>query len=275
VLTRYWGCFKAAQRAWIGRLAAYPGEASAASPRERPSIWERTEPVLVEVFVTELTARVWGAILTAGDRVRGVCEGEPLARNALIGQLEARQLALRLMVNGPHVSLDQIATLDRLRRKLERWTDLLLGHVIKRYGLTDFAFDADRSHDFGEDQLQSGDDPQRTQIWDLYLLGLHAGIPDTPAPTFVAESVRKEIIASIFAAFPPTAFVDDGTLKSIRLGRITRDAIFREGPPELAAPETLLPPLAAAAKVVATSETETFYSKVTSRAKSIYRPGAD
>lgn len=273
-LTRYWGCFKAAQRMWINRLAAYPEEANAAAASERPQVWARTEPVLTEVFVTELVARVWGAILTAGDRARGVCEAEPLARNALIGQLEARKLALRLMVNGPHVSLDQIAALDRLRRRLERWTDVLLGHVVKRFGLADFAFDADRAFEFGEDQLQAGDDPQRTQIWDLYLLGLHAGIPDTPAPTPIAESVRKELIETIFAAFPPDAFHDDGPLQSIRLGRITRGSIFRDGPPELAVFETTLSPLAST-KVAAPPDAQSLYPKVTSRAKSIYRPGAD
>lgn len=271
-LTRYWGCFKAAQRNWLNRLAAYPGEANCVSASERPKLWQRTEPILSEVFATELVARVWGAILTAGDRLRGTCDAEPFARNVLLGQLEARHLALRLMVNGPHVTLDQIAGLDRLRRKLERWTDLLLGHISKRFGLTDFPFDFERSLEYGEDQLQTGYDPRRSQIWDLYLLSLHAAFPATPAPAGVAESIRREIIASIYAAFPSVAFFGDGPFKSIGLGRIEREGFLREGPPDASALVTVSPP---ATKIPVADDLEECFPKLASRSKPLFRPGAD
>lgn len=229
-LLRYWSCFKGAQRRWLDALHAWPRDVQQASPPERTALWEQTEPVLIEVFINEMPARVWGAILTASDRTRGICDAEPIARNILLGQMEVRQRALHLMVHGPHVTLDQIAAIDRLRRRIERWTDLFLGHLVKRYGLGDFAVDVERALDFGEEQLQAAGNPQERPIWDLYFVCLHAAFPEISPSRRFDEQFRLEICRSMLAAFPSDAFREAGPLKSTWLARLTRSSADQRNP---------------------------------------------
>jgi len=230
-LARYGEYSEARARLWSTALEELPRQVTRASPRERPLVWGRAEGMLIDVLAGGLVARVWGAVLTSCDRARRTIAAEKLARSALSRQLQAQCKVLELMVAGPHLTLDRAAGLDRLRRKIERWTDLWLGHLVGRFALTDFAFDLERALDFGQEQLGESWEPRRQNVWQLYFICLHSAFPGIPLPGGEHDALRNDLFRSILACFPRELFLDDGRLKSIRLQRLMNGASRPEGPP--------------------------------------------
>ena len=130
--------------------------------------------------------------------------------------------------------MEGILQLDRLRRRLERWTDLVLGHLLVRYDVKEFTFDEDRARDFGREQMAAWNTPQHERLWQLYLLCIRGGFAEQVNPSPQQGQLRTECIRSMLACFPEEAFLADGPLKTPWLARLTRDQTLREGPPSTA-----------------------------------------
>lgn len=221
-------------------IDAYPRAVLQASHEQRQNVWQSTEPIIVDVLSTELLTRLWGAVLIAKDRAAGRFDAEPVARDVLLLHLDARQKVLRLLVDGPFVTLEQTARLDRLRRRIERWTDLLLGHILRKHPLGDFAFNFERALDFGEEQLQDRRGSQIQTIWELYLLCLRTSFPAEPLPEGFSGALRLEIMRAVLACFPPGMFFDEGPIKSTRIGQLLGEVGLEGPPPTLPKPSAKL-----------------------------------
>lgn len=215
----------------MDKLDALPCRLVAAAVDDRPAIWNATEGVLADIMVGSLLARVWGAILTASGRARHNFPAERTARDAMFEQDQVHQQALKLLVEGPYLTLERAVRLDRIRRKIERWSDLLAGHLVSRYGLADFAFDPDRALDFGEEQLREQAGTRAEQLWDLYLVCLRSTFPDVDLPDNADATARQELVGAILRTLPPSIYLQDGPLTSIRLQRCLNTGTLREGPP--------------------------------------------
>ena len=75
-----------------GAVAAHPDPACCEEP------WQKVRPILEEILTGDVLVRVWGGMLSAHDQVHGVVELEPLARRVLVGQIEASNQALGLLI---------------------------------------------------------------------------------------------------------------------------------------------------------------------------------
>jgi hypothetical protein len=133
--------------------------------------------LLQESFAGELLARVWSATLSAADQHSTTLRHEPLVRQVFVGHLQVRHRALCLLAEGRSVAGDA-ARLDQFRRRCERWTDVLLGHLVCRFAVEQFAFDADRARDFGQTQRIHGEVSPQHAVWELILSGLAVSFPD-------------------------------------------------------------------------------------------------
>ncbi len=102
-----------------------------------------------EIFSVEVVARLFATTLAALDRVRKTPEYRPIAENALFAIQHVRARLMALVLAGD----EQHAPADRFRRRCERWTDLLIGPTLVRFGTAAFTHDARRSWEFGEDLL--------------------------------------------------------------------------------------------------------------------------
>lgn len=216
---------------WLTAHAALPGEVSAAPASQRAALWLNVQPVFVDVFAAGLIARAWGAVLTACDRQRKSLSAERAARTVLARHDQAQQQILRMMVDGPYLTLERVVALDRVRRKIERWSDLLVGHIVRRYGVTDFTYDVDRALDFGEEQMRHGRGVRQDQIWDMYFLCLRSAFPESVLPGGVQGERRDEILKSILNCLPESLFLTDGMMASVALSRLLAGDAVVEGPP--------------------------------------------
>lgn len=186
-----------------------------------------------DLLIGELLTRVAGAVLTACDRRQRLRRAEPIARNVLTVHQQCRASVLRLLLHSTCLPADQLAELDRLRRRVERWTDMLLGPLVAHYGneLADFAFDPRRARDFGEDQSQARFGSTSRPAWSFLLAGLRSAFPSPSGPTSVNDPTLP-ILRSVLALFPEDAFHPEGPIQSLQQTRVARASEHCEGPPE-------------------------------------------
>ena len=116
--------------------------------------------LLEEVLTGELLTRVWTGVVCGFERREKSNEAEPVVRSVLVGHLEARHRALQLLVSGQCLRAEDVVSLNRLRRRTECWTDLLLGYLMPVHDAREFAFDPVRARDFAQ-----GLQDERQQAW--------------------------------------------------------------------------------------------------------------
>lgn len=217
-------CYRrASQRqaaSWSNALHRLPRSIARIAEGEPQLAWDLSEPLFVDILAGGMTARVWGTVLAAWARAQRSTLAERIAREALAGQLRAHEQVLRLMLDGPWLTLERALALDGVRRKIERWSDLFVGHLVRRYALADFAFDLERALDFGQEQLEESWGPRRERIWDLYFLCLRSTFPECRLAGGIHARRREELWAIMLSCLPREQFLDDGTLQSVRLRRL-------------------------------------------------------
>lgn len=227
-------CWEASRRRVIdlaGRLQEIRGFVPSEPQSERRRNWRAIRPVLEEVFVSEMLCRVWGAVLSAADRYRGTDQARNVVRNSLIQQLELRQRALRLLIDGLACTPGEVRDVDVLRRKLEHWTDMFVGHLVVRYGVGEFACDVERAREFGERPFPAAADGTFEAAWMLTLTGLRIAF-NGAANEGPYGPYHHAFVDSIVALFPEEAFAAEGALRSPALARLFRSGFAPEGPPK-------------------------------------------
>lgn len=187
-----------------------------------------------DLLIGELLTRVAGAVLTACDRRQRLKRVEPIARNVLAVHQQCRASVLKILLHSTSLPADQLAELDRLRRRVERWVDVLLGPLIAHYGneLCDFAFDPRRARDFGEEQSQARFQSTSQPRWNFLLAGLRSAFPNG-STTVSSNDPTMPILRSVMALFPENVFQAEGPIQSLRQSRIVCSSEQSEGPLEL------------------------------------------
>jgi hypothetical protein len=174
----------------------------------------RVRGTLEEILTGEVLTRVWTAVLCAHDRRRLDGDAEAVARSVIIGHIEARHRALTLLTRGQGMDAETVAGLNRLRRRAERWSDLLVGYLAGEYEVGEFAVDPGRARDFA-------DDLPILSPWPLALASLRAAFRRGLNAESPNADLNARIAASILACFPPEVFDSTGLFSSLRLMRLT------------------------------------------------------
>jgi len=111
--------------------------------------WSRTlRPLLEEIFTGELLTRVWTAVGAAHARTHRYNDCEPGLRSILLNHLEMRTRALNCLVYGSGLESRQVVELHQVRRRVERWTDLLFGEMQREIDVAEFACEPRRVRDY-------------------------------------------------------------------------------------------------------------------------------
>lgn len=200
-LQTYWKISRIRLKCWFAALRTIPGR------REWPSQLSTCETVRLgalsrEILVAELLTRVWSTVLVARDMVRGENRTSSIARNVYLGQLEARRDVLTLLAGEDRLPQAQIVPLDQLRRRIERWTDLLLGPLLRDYRVSEFLFDETRARELAESwpgELQVGANVPTVQ---LTLMGLRQAIPQGMPADNPRASLDLAVARAVLASLP-------------------------------------------------------------------------
>lgn len=215
---RYWTAAKCRFDRW-GRELKQHLRRTADADIQMSLLWFLLRPVLEEILCGEALARVWAALAAAHDRQHNTQELEPVARSVMIGHLEARHRALELMLHGPGIGSDHALYLNRLRRRIEQWTDLLVAHVVPAGDPAEFALDAERVQKLVA-ELGPTAGPGATRRWSIALAALQttriAGL-DTRSPN---ADLNARIAAAVVSSLPPTLFDGAGVPRALWLARM-------------------------------------------------------
>lgn len=225
-LQRYWSCSRAQSRLWLAELNA-PSEVLCDGLEAGEIDYltsRRLEPLLADILVGGATTRVWGAIIAACDRKASKQAGIPVAESVLEQHNVVWNHLLQFLVEHRNTAGEEPGRIDQLRRQIERWTDVLVGHLVVRFGVTEFAFDVERARDFGEEQLSDNWGRRDLQVWDLYLTCLRTTFPPLRLSRGRLKYLREDLMRQMLSSFPAEVFGDEGTLKSVWLRRLEKNS---------------------------------------------------
>jgi hypothetical protein len=162
-----------------------------------------------EMLEAELLLRVWTAHLThtrtAANLSENCSRSLSLLRTAI---LEQRRRVLLAILNDDRLKTSQ-RSLDRSRRVMERWTDMLLAAFRGLPAASSLQFDSDRRTDFAElwqsHRWLSGA-PQEP----LMIASMREAIPDHPIQSPEREAAYRELVGTILQCVGGDAFTRAG-----------------------------------------------------------------
>jgi len=217
VLQRFWSLSRGRSRHWHKQLALW------ADPANLEPNWSATEKALVALFSSELLTRLACTLLAASDVRRGRLDCGAIAQNVFMGHLECRKHALSLLLTEGRLQPAQLTWIDQLRRRVERWTDVLLGHIVVRYGLANYTIDPARSRDFGIEQLRMVTSPRAAQLWEMYRISLRSSFANYHDVSDLDAQFRQSLVECLWGWIPPTLFDEAGVLESPWVSRFLGD----------------------------------------------------
>jgi hypothetical protein len=225
-LEQYWSASRCRQDRWVRSLKSFSDRQQYLSPKNIAAQWKTIANVLDEVLTSEVLTRIWGAVCCSFERQRGLDEASPVVRNILAGHLEVRNRALNLMVYGHGLRVEEAVNLNRMRRRNERWNDMLLGYLPETDELNDFAFSPARVRQFSSDTRLSG---HRETARTLLLASLRIAYQRHTCSPSPNEDLNREVASGILACLPGDLFESTGTIKSLWLLRMQHAASDTQG----------------------------------------------
>lgn len=234
-MEQYWAASKLRLACWSESLQGYLQLQIGSSPsmsQAGPLVvaWREVRPVLEEILVAEILTRVWASVVCIYDRRHG-SQMLPLVRRVYAGHLEARNRALNVLVYGRGFSTREAAELNALRRRCERWCDLLLAYLTRSLPselqplIDEFAIEPDRSREFARD-LQGDEGALVPLAGQLLPASLREAFgkgltKESPYPTF-----NQQIADSLLACLPDgrVAYAQPGDPWLDRIELMTTDA---------------------------------------------------
>ncbi|MGD0516680.1 MAG: hypothetical protein ABSA26_04025 [Thermoguttaceae bacterium] len=203
--------------------------AKAADAKWHKTQWPQVRGTLEEIITGEMLTRVWTAVVCAHDRQHGGEDAGPIARSVLLGHADARHRVLTLLVGGPGVNSEEAMKLNHLRRRSERWTDMLIGYLAGLHDCCQFAVDQRRAMDFSQDLHYQCRHPGGRQAWPLVLASIKAAFQQGMAQQSPNADLNGRIASSILSCFQPELFDSTGLFCSMWLMRLANAANDTQG----------------------------------------------
>jgi hypothetical protein len=220
---QYWAGSKCRLDRW-GRVLRQLAAAAEEGQLPPTLAWPRVRPVLEEILATELLTRLWTAAAVAIDLARNDDELSPIACNIFAGHQEARHRVLALLADGRVIGLPEAVQLNHLRRRVERWTDMLLAHFSRSVDITQYAFEPERACDFAEDLDAEAASADRRFTCQLVLASLRASFAEGLAERSPNADLNSRIGSALLLAFREEIADSTGLVKSLWLDRLSQVA---------------------------------------------------
>ncbi|HBJ37123.1 MAG TPA: hypothetical protein DDZ51_20695 [Planctomycetaceae bacterium] len=151
-ITQYWVASRQRTELWNRGLARLVEMEATGRPLAIDGWWFEHVPMIEEILVSETLSRVMaavGAVLDDGIEDREI---EPVTHSVFQTHLESRNRVLRILLFSRGRSVEQALRLNRLRRCVERWTDLLIAPLVRlRPDSVQFAIDAGRARAYASE----------------------------------------------------------------------------------------------------------------------------
>lgn len=223
-LRDFWQQTRTLEQHWTLKLDTWSRDAD-------PELNQLAE-LATQLFISELLARVWSTVLLGVDQNTGHDDLSRIARNAVSGLLQVRHGVMSRLLQQPNSLASQVAEIERLRRRSDRWTDLLIGNLAGGRDLFDFAFDVERAKDFATESMEYDPATGPHPVEHLMTAGLRMAFLGQLPGTALTMPAFQELVQSILGALPETAFHQDGSLRSVIERRVSSRTLREEPLPD-------------------------------------------
>jgi hypothetical protein len=211
--TTYWSASKVRLQRWVTALKMFDQDMR--NPDSRHDPWPALEIVVQEILLSELLSRVWSATVLTHDWYHQTDELHGLVHSVHVSHIEAKNRALRILLAGQATNETAFDRINRVRRRLERWTDLFLGQLPRGDKSIVFSFDRHRVQDFNKEQRHFVGQEFATR--QRVLTASFATDLMKDRIQFAANpELNREIAAGILACFPSDRFDSHGLPKSVQ-----------------------------------------------------------
>jgi hypothetical protein len=233
-LQSYWSVSKARQAAWTLSLAEHADLSSQnwehlSHEAAQMLAWQNIRPVLEEILATEILTRIWTAIACAHDNHRQQTILTPVVKNIYTGHLEARNQALHLLVNGRGCNTPDAVEMNRLRRRCERWCDMLLAYLATPTPMLEFSFEPTRAREFSADLSSELKRPLSNIGWQLVMVSLRTAFSQGLQESAAHPVLNRQIAEAILSCYDSDLFDATGVLNSLWMERIQHVTSDTEG----------------------------------------------
>lgn len=174
-----------------------------------------------ELLTEDVLARVWIGLIRARAERTSDPQLASVANNLLLGRLRARRFVMQWLLDDPQLEETVLRSIDRLRRRTERWTDLLLAPLVGRHDLADIVFDLDRCREFARDEIAEAAADPTSNVWQLLVAGIRVAFDDLPN-TDATRRANRQFTSAVLGCLPTDAFEENGTFRSLPVARIRR-----------------------------------------------------
>ncbi len=210
----YWSQSKIRQNRWMAALKLFEHDIRSETHAYDP--WPALEIVIQEIFLSEMLTRVWAGTLINHDDHFQTNELSGIAHSIHIGHVEAKNRAMRLLLEDSQVSPDVFDRLNALRRKVERWTDLLLGQLPIVDVCLGFAFQPNRVKDFHQENSAHDSNRNRTRQL-LFAASMSEDLRSYSNQYSANPEINRKIAGGLLICFPADRFDSHGLPKSLQL----------------------------------------------------------
>lgn len=210
---QYWAISRARLQHWVTQLKAIHQRQYGRKNLEPSAFRKEAEPILEEIFLSEVCTRVWCATLAAIDHASLPGELDPIACNVFVANLEVRRRALRLLlfVRGlPGIGTN---SLNRLRRDCETWTDQLLARISPTAIAVHFCFEKRRVREIAKHARCLGRSRRGHDHWIARLAILRYELAARPMLAPVCPELNSEVCSIILGCLPLSSFDASGMLR--------------------------------------------------------------
>jgi hypothetical protein len=173
-----------------------------------------------EMLVGEMLLRVWTAfIYLVDDDGRGEVRPHRIASAITTTLLAHRRRTLTALVSDTTLSSHQVR-LDRIRRIVERWTDVLLSAFPTCPAAKLLRFDESRAADYAEMWACSGCGVLDNEP--IVVAAMRAAVPAIPVGNSARATAYRELMGAVLKSVGDEMFAESGAMKSTRRRLIER-----------------------------------------------------
>lgn len=228
-ISDYWSSSRARMDRWSRSLSSLSMTSKAASRAEFEFVPSVVEPLLHEVFASEVLTRVWTAVIAVLDSNSHQSAATSIAQSVLKSHQEARRRALAWLLTGPLADSPHAAAVNLVRRRCERWTDLLVANICHLGSVAEFTFDAMRAGEFAQDFADERRAGVYSSAWAMTMTSLRSALRVGLARESFSSDANRRISSAVLACLGPDLFTTTGTLRTAWLTRIQRITSDTEG----------------------------------------------
>lgn len=142
----YWTQSKIRLNRWHAALKIFEQDLQGQTPGH--DHWPALEIVVEEILAAEMLTRIWSAILVTADTVNQRDNYSGLAYSVFISHIEIKNRTFRLLLSCQNQNEVVFERLNKLRRSLEKWTDVFLSWLPQPELAQKFSFDRERVGDY-------------------------------------------------------------------------------------------------------------------------------